>query len=211
MVKSRVLTPAPALVTAGATRNPVDAIRYLSAHATGRTGVEIARGLGGEVLLLGSAEACLRAEGLATEEFFGTRDLGARMERWLRAHPRGALVHSAAVGDYELADPRATKIPSGQAEIVLRLVPAPKLVDRVREWAPDCFLASFKAASPETTEPALEAIARAQLVRTRSDVVFANVLGALGTVLLVDGRGTERLDRAAAIAALVARVQAFGR
>ena len=31
------------LITAGATRNPLDAIRYLSAHATGRTGVDLAQ------------------------------------------------------------------------------------------------------------------------------------------------------------------------
>ncbi|MEN9786901.1 MAG: / pantothenate metabolism flavoprotein, partial [Pseudomonadota bacterium] len=55
----------PLLLTAGATRNRVDAIRYLSAHATGQTGVALARRLSGhglDVHLLGSVEACLRAE-----------------------------------------------------------------------------------------------------------------------------------------------------
>ncbi|MDP2316151.1 MAG: phosphopantothenoylcysteine decarboxylase [Pseudomonadota bacterium] len=200
----------PLLLTAGATRNPVDAIRYLSAHATGRTGVDLAARLGAShaVHLLGSAEACLRAPTtLSTEEFTSTRDLMARMERWITAHPRGVLVHSAAVGDYE-ADAVATKIPSGAPELVLRLHPGPKIVDHVRTWAPDIFLVSFKAGAPGLTPDALEAIARAQLVRTGSDLVFANVIGAIETTVLLVGReGTTAFPRRSeALAALCARL-----
>ncbi len=200
----------PLLLTAGATRNPIDAIRYLSAHATGRTGIDLAARLGAThaVHLLGSAEACLRAPpGLSTEEFTSTRDLMARMERWIAAHPRAVVIHSAAVGDYE-ADPLATKIPSGAPELVLRLHPAPKIVDRVRAWAPEAFLVSFKAGAPGLTPDALEAIARAQLERTGSDLVFANVLGAIETtVLLVTREGTTAYPRRSdALAALTARL-----
>lgn len=198
------------LLTAGATRNPVDAIRYLSAHASGRTGVQIATRLAParEVHFLGSAEACLRAPtGLSTEEYTSTRDLMARMEAWLRAHPRGALIHSAAVGDYE-AEPVATKIPSGEAELVVRLRAGPKIVDHVRAWAPDCFLVSFKAGAPELIPEELEAIARRQLARTRSDLVFANIIGALETsVLLVGPAETLAFSRRAdAIAELCRRI-----
>lgn len=200
----------PLLVTAGATRNRIDAIRYLSAHASGRTGVDLAARLGAThaVHLLGSAEACLRAPvDLPTEEFLGTRDLMARMERWLRANPGGVLIHSAAVGDYE-ADPVETKIPSGAAELVIRLHPAPKIVDHVRDWAPDVFLVSFKAGAPGLTPEELEAIARRQLERTRSDLVFANVLGAIETTVLLVGptETTAFPRRADALTALCARL-----
>lgn len=200
----------PLLLTAGATRNPIDAIRYLSAHATGRTGVDLAARLGGShaVHFLGSAEACLRAPpGLSTEEFMGTRDLMARMEAWITANPRAVVIHSAAVGDYE-AEPLATKIPSGAPELLLRFRPAPKILDRVRTWAPGVFLVSFKAGAPGLTPAALEAIARAQLERTRSDIVFANVLGAIETtVLLVAREGTTAFPhRSEALTALTARL-----
>lgn len=205
----------PVLLTAGATRNRVDAIRYLSAHATGTTGVDLATRLGREreVHLLGSAEACLRAElarrdgaTFASEEYLGTRDLMARMETHLRARPDTVLLHSAAVGDYELSSPEASKIPSGQPRVTLELHPAPKIVDHVRTWAPACFLASFKAAAPGTTLDALEAIARAQAVRTGSDLVFANVLGGIQhDVLLVTASTTRRFaTRGEALDALVA-------
>jgi phosphopantothenoylcysteine decarboxylase/phosphopantothenate--cysteine ligase len=205
----------PALVTAGATRNPVDAIRYISAHATGTTGVALSSRLAGkfDVRLLGSAEACLRARldapGVSTEEYLGTRDLMARMEAALRSHPGGVLVHSAAVGDYEM-NAVPTKLPSGQPELVLRLTPGPKIVDHVREWDPDVFLVSFKAGSPDWDEAKLESVARAQLVRTRSDLVFANRIGALDTsCLLLEPTGTTRFaTRADALDALTARLEA---
>ncbi len=207
----------PALITAGATRNPVDAIRYLSANATGNTGIAIAHALATRlgVRVLGSAEACLRARladpSIATREYTSTRDLMAKMEEELRARLGGVLVHSAAVGDYE-AEPTTTKLPSGQPELVLRLTPGPKIVDQVRGWDPDVFLVSFKAGNPEWDEATLEAVARAQLERTRSDLVFANRLGALGTsCLIVSAGGTERFGaRDVAVGRLVERILARG-
>lgn len=205
----------PALLTAGGTRNPIDAIRALSAGSSGTTGIHLARALAphAAVRLLGSTEACLRAAladpSVPTREFGSTRDLMAKVEEELRARPGGLFVHSAAVGDYEAADTR-TKLPSGQAELVLRLTPTPKIVDRVRDWDPDVFLVSFKAGSPDWSDEQLDAVARAQLVRTRSDLVFANRLGALDTsCMLLDAAGTARFAaRQDALAALVARLVA---
>lgn len=204
---------ADVLFSAGATRNPLDAIRYLSAHATGRTAVDLATRLaarGHRVHLLGSAEACLRAgNAVPTEAFTSTRDLMGRMERWCRAHPDGVVVHSAAVGDYEAA-PRTDKIPSGQPSIQFTLTPTPKIVDHIRGWSPGVFLVSFKAADPSVDAAQLEAIARAQLVRTGSDLVFANVLGHIERdVLLVRPGGTEAFAaRADALDRLVALLDA---
>jgi phosphopantothenoylcysteine decarboxylase/phosphopantothenate--cysteine ligase len=196
------------LLTAGATRNPVDAIRYLSANATGATAIALLAALDStfDIHLLGSAEALLRA-GHRGEEYTSTRDLGARMERWLRAHAAATVVHSAAVGDYEVppeALANTGKIASGAAEIVIRLVPTPKLVDRVHEWCPDVRLVSFKAGRPGLSPDELEAVARAQLRRTRSELVFANVIGELATsVLLVGEHTTTRYaERQEGIAAL---------
>jgi phosphopantothenoylcysteine synthetase/decarboxylase len=202
------------LLTAGATRNPIDAIRVLTANATGRTSVDVAARLaaaGARVHLLGSPEAALRAEaaGLPAEVYGSTRDLMARMEAWVRAHPDGALIHAAAVGDYESADGVATKLPSGRAELVLWLVPGPKIADHVRGWGLRGPYVTFKAASPETTDLDLVAIARAQRARTGCDLVFANVLGRLDRgVYLVGDEAVRHERRDAAIAALVAGVLA---
>ncbi|MCP4807163.1 MAG: hypothetical protein GY913_26120 [Proteobacteria bacterium] len=202
----------PVLVTAGATRNPIDAMRYISAHSSGRTGVAIASALvvhGCRVHFLGSPEACLRANAIpSTEEFADTRDLMERMEIWVRANPQGWVIHAAAVGDYELAGSAVGKISSNLETLTLTLRPTPKIADRVRFWSDDITLITFKAAPPLTDGESLVKICRKQLERTRSDLVLGNVLGSLATTTtLVDDSGSEAFDdRAEALHALAARV-----
>ena len=205
----------PILITAGATRNPLDSIRYLSAFSSGSTGARLAAALQDrDVTLLGSAEACLRAGAAQqTEEFRSTRDLMARMERWGRDHPDGVVIHAAAVGDYE-ALPAAgqagpAKIPSGRAELTITLRPTPKIIDHIHRWSTGIQLISFKAASPETADARLVEIAQAQRARTRSVLVFANIIGRLdeGVRLLGADGPSWHATRGAALEALIAAVR----
>ena len=199
------------LISAGATRNPLDSMRSVSAHSSGATGVALARALQRDhaVHLLASPEAALRAElaGVESVEVFGsTRDLLERVERWVQVHPAGAVVHAAAVGDYE-AEAEAGKVESGRATWEPRLHPTPRILDRIRGWAaPGLVLVSFKAAAPGTGDGELVGIARRQLVRSGSDLVFANVIGRLGRgIALVEATRERWFDeRDAAIAALSA-------
>lgn len=205
--------PRPVLVTAGATRNPIDAMRSITAYSSGKTGIWLAEALAphAPVTVLGSPEALLRIHDgrVVGEEMFDTRDLSARMHRWLIDKPSGLVIHAAAVGDYE-AEPFAGKIASDQEELLIRMRRAPKIVDSLKVWAPGCFLVSFKAAGPETSPDELDQICRRQLERTRSDLVFGNVIGELAsTSTLVSARETRRFpDRGEALAALVGAVLA---
>ncbi len=175
----------PVLISAGATRNPIDSMRCITANSSGGTGVALARALQADhaVHLLASPEAALRAAatGLeSVEPFESTMDLMARMERWVRANPRGVVIHAAAVGDYAPV-PSQGKVSSGQPRWDLAMTPTPKILDHIRGWGgPELVLVSFKAAAPDTGDDALIAIARGQARRTGSDLVFANVLGRLG-------------------------------
>lgn len=208
----------PALVTCGATRNPIDAMRALTANSTGTTGIAIARALaaaGHPTTLLGSPEALLRlgpaAPPLQAAPFGSTRDLEAQMHAWVQAHPAGLVVHAAAVGDYELDGDPTGKIPSGQAQLTLTLRPTPKILDQLLAWSPALTVVSFKAAPPDTAPHALAAIADAQRRRTGSTLVFANALGALDTTAtLVDATGATHFPhRADALQALIGRLQAL--
>jgi len=204
----------PVLITAGATRNRIDAMRYISAHSSGHTGAHIAAALGAEgLLLLGSPEACLRTSpATATASYTDTLDLMAQMRDWLQANPRGILIHAAAVGDYMIDpdDPDGHgKLPSGQAELHLRLVPAPKILDQVRSWCPGVFLVSFKAAPPGAGIDTLSDLAHTQRERTGSDLVFANTIGRTDRdIVLVDAEGPHpHADRDHALQSLVQRIQ----
>ena len=191
----------PILITAGATRNPVDAMRFISARSSGRTGVRLAESLEstGNIHLLGSPEALLRSpNGIETEAYSSTDDLLVRMRTWVRKHPHGIVVHASAVGDY-MASPSAPethdKIESGQAELILRLVPTPKILDEIHSWSNDVDIISFKAAAPGVVGEQLESIAHKQLIRTNSVVVFANTIGDLdASVALVGPDQTDWFD-----------------
>jgi len=181
-------TARPILITAGATRNPIDAMRYISAHSSGATGVHLATELAktAPIHLCGSPEALLRLENksqklvvrhsISSNAFSSTHNLMHQMAEWIQKNPGGIVLHAAAVGDYA-APPDAGKIESGQEHILLKLHPTPKILDRLRNWSRQLFVVSFKAAAPHTTRAQLETIALSQLTRTHSNVVFANVIG----------------------------------
>jgi hypothetical protein len=200
----------PVLVTAGATRNPIDRMRCITANSSGGTGVALATALKADhpITLLGSPQAMLRAQGAgldSMEPFESTSDLMARMERWVRANPRGIVIHAAAVGDYA-PRPSEGKVSSGQARWSLELGPTPKILDHIRGWGDDeLVLVSFKAAAPDTDDGALIDIAREQASRTGSDLVFANVLGRLGERVALVTPDSERWyeDRQDALQALI--------
>ena len=213
MVRVEASISRPVLITAGATRNPIDAMRYISANSTGRTSAHIARALATstQVTLLGSPQALLRVgDDVDGQEFGDTRDLLSKMRTWVQANPGGVVVHAAAVGDYEVSEPAANKVSSQLGEWTLTLRPTPKIADLIPRWDPKVFLVTFKAAGPDTGAEELVQICRKQLRRTQSQMVFGNVIGALGaTSTLVDDLGSEAFERRDdALSALVARIRA---
>ena len=200
------------LITAGATRNPIDAMRYISANSSGQTGVWIAEQLYRHhaVHLMGSPEALLRCRIDCFRIGFGsTHDLMQKMRQWTESHADGMVIHAAAVGDYCVDNPPVgAKLPSGQGTVSLQLVPTPKIVDQIHTWAPRASLISFKAAAPNTERAELERLASAQRERTGSLLVFANVIGNLHQQNLIVGpKGSEWFDsRPLAMASLVSSI-----
>ncbi len=185
----------PVLITAGATRNPIDSMRSITANSSGATGVGLSQRLqhnGRTSTLMGSNVALLHPDCPPQRiEFTSTRDLLAKMKSWTLQHPSGVIVHAAAVGDFEVRKTNLGKISSGSA-LTLDLQPTPKIVDHIKMWAPDVRLVSFKAAAPKTAPTDLERIAHKQLQRTQSDLVFANVLGKIEEdVLLLSNDGSQ--------------------
>ena len=171
----------PVLITAGATRNPIDSMRYISANASGTTGAMIAAALRGHATItaLVSPTAWPKFTLECQRETYGsTDDLCSKMRAWVETNPDGLVVHSAAVGDYavENADPNI-KLPSGQDALRITLRPTTKILDHLRAWSPALTIVSFKAAPPGTTQQQLIDIAHGQRLRSGSDIVFANVIG----------------------------------
>lgn len=167
------------VITAGGTREPIDAVRYIGNSSTGALGAILAaaaRDAGHEPLLIRARAAVPAPDGVASVDYLTSADLAARLEE----HVPGAdvVVHAAAVADY-LPVPADGKISSDRDELVLRMTRAPKLLDGLRARAPGAVIVGFKLTSGTPFDERV-AIARRQLERASLDLVVVNDTAALG-------------------------------
>ena len=204
------------LVTAGGTREPIDAVRVIANTSTGRLGARLADAAteaGHDVLLLHASTAALPARPCRRLSFETHADLGRLLEQ--HAPQADAIFQAAAVSDY-LPVPAEGKLPSDAPELVLRLQRAPKLVDGLRALCPQGWLVGFKLTA-DAGEAEQVAEAQALLRRARLDLVVVNDSGRTGEAdheaLLVDAGGVVARCRGKAALAgqLVARLPAARR
>ncbi|MFT3830719.1 MAG: phosphopantothenoylcysteine decarboxylase [Opitutaceae bacterium] len=152
------------LVTAGATREPLDEVRFVSNVSSGTTGAALADGL----LALGHDVALLRGESSAKpqqvhdcEAFSSCADLLVKLQRRLAAGGFDAVVMTAAVADYRPDLAYAGKIRSNADELIVRLVRNPKILPQLKAMSPRPLrVIGFKftvAADPETAREAVAA------------------------------------------------------
>ena len=185
------------LVTAGGTREPVDAVRFLGNRSSGKQGHALAAeaaARGARVTLVTAADrpAPAGVEVVAV-------DTAAEMEQAVveRASSADVVLMAAAVADFRPAAPRPEKMgkDGGVPEVVLE--PTPDILAGLgRARAPGQVLVGFAA---ETSD--LVARARAKLESKGLDVVVANDVSApdagfgrdtnRAVVLEADGTTTE--------------------
>jgi len=160
------------LVSAGGTREPLDAVRFVGNRSSGRMGVALAaeaRRRGAEVTLLAANLAVPAPAGVALVETPTAADL----EREALAHAAEAdiVVMAAAVADYRPAAALVAKRPKDTATWTLELEPTldvlSALGERRREGQ---LLVGFAA---ETGETGLER-ARQKLARKGADLFVLN-------------------------------------
>ncbi len=178
------------LITAGGTEEPVDGVRCLTNTSTGATGGVLARSFadhGAEVLLLHAARAPLESVAVERDTFVTFSDLENALRRHLGAADWDAVIHLAAVSDYFVAaiEVDGRTVPHGRHgkigsdhDVVIRLSPNPKLIDRLRSWSRNRAIRviGFKL----TNDPdAADRGARVQALLDRSGIDFA-VLNDLG-------------------------------
>jgi phosphopantothenoylcysteine synthetase/decarboxylase len=174
------LTGRRLLVTSGPTRGPIDRVRYISNKSTGRLGTTIATkalAAGAEVTFVYGTESLVPDPhpALVRVEVETVSELLTAVKRELTRKPHDAIIHLMAVLDYEPAEFRPEKMASGREEWVIRLRPTPKVIARLKEWAPRALLVGFKL---EDHLPDAELIAGAQALAEKNGaaLVVANNL-----------------------------------
>ncbi|MFZ5804857.1 MAG: bifunctional phosphopantothenoylcysteine decarboxylase/phosphopantothenate--cysteine ligase CoaBC [Acidobacteriota bacterium] len=158
------------LVTAGPTREALDAVRVLTNRSSGRMGVALAaqaQSLGAEVRLLAGPGVAVPA-GLWVARFESAEDLAAL----LREHAAWARVvfHAAAVADFRPAQRAAGKLDRRQGPMTVQLEPVPDLTLEVAAASPGPFLVIFAAEESKN----LASRAQAKLSAKGADAVVAN-------------------------------------
>ncbi|MFL5328453.1 MAG: phosphopantothenoylcysteine decarboxylase [Gemmataceae bacterium] len=178
------------LITAGNTFAPIDRVRGITNIFTGKTGALIAltaETFGHEVTLLTSHPKALpEADGIPNLHTFHTfDDLETLLAEHVQRGAYDAIVHAAAVSDYQVAgafDARQKaldhggKIKSDEEELWLKLVRAPKLIDRMRtDWGFKGILVKFKL-EVGIDDAELLKIAEASRQQSRANFMVANTL-----------------------------------
>src|SRR5215471_7415983 len=160
------------LVSAGGTREPLDAVRFVGNRSSGRMGVALAaeaRRRGAEVTLLAANLAVPVPAGVELVETPTAADL--EREALARGAEADVVVMAAAVADYRPAEALAAKRPKDAAVWPLELEPTTDILsalgDRRRNGQ---LLVGFAA---ETGGDALER-AREKLLRKGADVFVVN-------------------------------------
>jgi len=165
------------LVTAGATREPIDAVRYLSNVSTGATGAALADALAG----LGHSVTLLRGEGAAgpravrdVETFSSAADLGARLRSPLADGSFDGVVIAAAVADYRPDAAFAGKLASDAETLTVRLVRNEKLLRRLKGHSPRAIIVIGFKLTAGADEAARRAAVAAQFSAGGVDAVVHN-------------------------------------
>lgn len=204
------------IVTCGPAWTPVDRMRRLTNASTGALGGRLAGTLhaaGHEVLLFrGELATVPPPPGVAVRPFSTNEDLAAQLQAVEQREGVGAVLHAAALTDFEVA--RATdeagralvegKFPTRAGGLRLDLRPAPKLLPQLRGWFPAARIAGWKYEVDGGPEGA-RAAAERQLATGAVDVCVLNgpAHGPGFSVLAADGVKLHGAEAAALAAWLV--------
>jgi phosphopantothenoylcysteine decarboxylase/phosphopantothenate--cysteine ligase len=198
LTKPKDMTGLHVLVTAGPTREYIDAIRFISAPSSGKMGISVAE----EATARGAKVTLVCGVGMTSEPPIDVKSIlvvsaedmmNAVLNELKRCHC-DLFVGTAAVADYTPVERVAAKIPHGQKELSVALKPAPRIIQAVRENSPDTFIVGFKAeynvSESELIERAYKRVKEASL-----DLVVANDVSKQGVGFSVDTNEVYIVDQ----------------
>src|SRR5208337_3856519 len=149
------------IVTAGPTYEALDDVRRLTNFSTGRLGTKLANFLaarGHRVTLLIGESATYAGERRAqsVKTFSTTADLRAKLKAF-SGKKVAAIFHAAAVGDFAFGQiftetkpgeftalKASKKISTRQGQLLVELVPTPKIITELRGWFPKAKIIGWK-------------------------------------------------------------------
>lgn len=193
------------VITAGGTQEPIDPVRFIGNHSSGKQGIAIAKAAthrGAKVTLIGANIASISARNVDFVAVSDARELQRAVEANL--DKATALIMAAAVSDFrvESVSPKKIKRAIAGDKISIELVANPDIlassVTRIKADRLKCLTVGF-AAETAANESDLRQLAAHKLMSKGCDVLVANdvsngqVFGSdQNSVLILAKSGIER-------------------
>lgn len=200
------------LITAGPTHEPLDPVRFITNHSSGKMGYAIARAAveaGAAVTLVSGPTMLAAPAGVTRVEVTSAQQMHEAVMH--HAGRSDIFIAAAAVSDYRPEAFSASKIKKGDERIELALVPNSDILTEVAALADGPFTVGFAAETENVEQHALEKLHKKSL-----DLIAANRVGPAGVgfasdenaLLLLWENGRRELPRAskAALARELVRV-----
>jgi len=180
LARSRDLEGCRMLVTAGATREYLDPVRFISSPASGRTGyllAEEAARRGAEVWLVSGPTELYAPYGVDLTKVTSADQMLAASQLVFAEQQPNVAVFTAAVADFKPASRAEQKLKKGvdlpgigsEAALSLELIHNPDIIQTISSHKGDCYVVGFAAESENLLENALIKL------RTKgADLIVAN-------------------------------------
>ena len=165
------------VVTAGPTYEPIDPVRFIGNHSSGKMGVAVAA----EAARRGATVQLILGPGTVAPPA-GAQVVRVTTAEQMREAVMGyaddadAIVMAAAVADFRPKDAATGKLKKDDGAPEVRLEPTPDILAELGDRPQRPYLVGFAA---ETSD--VEAHGRAKLARKRADLLVANEVGREGT------------------------------
>ena len=159
------------LITAGATREPIDPVRFISNRSSGKMGFALARAAiqrGAQVRIVAGITTVAPPSGVELIEATSAEDMRAAVFREIE--DATIFIAAAAVADYRTTHSSPTKIKKSDAAMILELERTPDILSEMaRRRKNGQLLVGFAAETENVTSNAQEKLSQKNL-----DMVVAN-------------------------------------
>lgn len=186
------------LITAGPTISPIDPVRYITNHSTGKMGYAIAeeaRDRGAEVILVSGPSSLQEPFGMKVIKVSTSEEmLKAIDENYSKVD---IVVKSAAVSDYKVEEYSTLKIKKKDNELNLKLIKDIDILKRLGELKTHQTLVGFAAESND-----LLSNAREKLEKKNLDYIVANDITSKDSGFAVDDNKVSILCKSGDIISL---------
>lgn len=189
--KSLDLNGKTVIVTAGPTREPIDPVRYISNHSTGKMGYAIAEkaaNRGAKVYLISGPTYLSPPEGVKVINVMSAKDMYVKIMEYY--NEADIVIKSAAVADYAPAETSSQKIKKNDNELVIKLAKNPDILYELGKIKGDKILVGFAMETQNLIDNAKEKVRKKNL-----DFIVANDLMTEGAGFAHDTNIVKIIDK----------------